>query len=282
MKIENKTYSYERALYGEADLELFNCRFEGQEDGESALKEANNINITSGYFDLRYPLWHVDKTKITGSEMTQNCRAPLWYSNDININYTNINGVKALRECKKIIINNTTINSDEVFWRCDDINITDTTINGFYAFFQSNKIKLNNLTFNGKYSFQYVNNLEIENATLNTKDAFWHASNVTVKNSTIIGEYLGWYSNNLKLINCKIIGTQPLCYCDNLEIIDCTFEKADFAFENSHVNAKIIGNMISIKHPLSGEIRLNDCEIIIDNKNKRKAEAKIIRTKEDK
>ena len=44
-KIINQTFPYERALYNVKDAEIINCRFEGEEDGESALKECSQILI---------------------------------------------------------------------------------------------------------------------------------------------------------------------------------------------------------------------------------------------
>ena len=44
MKIyENKSFGEERALYGADGLLLVGCSFDGEEDGESALKEGKNI-----------------------------------------------------------------------------------------------------------------------------------------------------------------------------------------------------------------------------------------------
>ena len=121
-----------------------------------------------------------------------------------------------------------------------------------------------NVKFTGKYSFQYVENLEIENSILDTKDAFWHAKNVTVRDSVIKGEYLAWFSDGLTLINCKIIGTQPLCYCKNLKLINCETKGCDLSFEYSDVNADINGNIISIKNPKSGIIKVDSVDEIIN------------------
>ena len=43
--IANENFAKERALYNLKDTELNNVTFKGVEDGESALKEAKNINI---------------------------------------------------------------------------------------------------------------------------------------------------------------------------------------------------------------------------------------------
>ena len=96
--------------------------------------------------------------------------------------------------------------------------------------------------------------MHIKDSNFNTKDAFWHASNVVVKDSYLEGEYLGWYSNNLTLVNCIIKGTQPLCYCKNLKLINCKMIDCDLAFEYSEVEANIIGNILSVKNVLKGEV----------------------------
>ena len=54
------------------------------------------------------------------------------------------------------------------------------------------------------------------------------------------------------LLSIAIEGTQPLCYCKNLVLKDCKMIKTDLSFENSEVNASIIGHIESIKNPLSG------------------------------
>lgn len=261
--ISNQIFPLERALYRESNLCLENCRFEGQEDGESALKEATNIVMKKCYMDLRYPLWHVNNVSLLEVTMTNNCRAPLWYTNMINIDSSLMMGIKALRECTNINISKSEIISPEFSWRGKDINIDSTKLESEYAFFESENLNINKLNFTGKYSFQYVKNMKIKNSILNTKDAFWHTSNVTVLDSTIEGEYLAWYSDNLTLVRCNIIGTQPLCYCTNLKLIDCTMENTDLAFEYSDVNATIIGSIDSVKNPKSGFIQADEIKEVI-------------------
>ena len=79
-------------------------------------------------------------------------------------------------------------------------------------------------------------------------------------------EYLAWYSKNLKLINCVIEGTQPLCYCEGLVLENCTMINCDLSFEYSEVNAKINGNVDSIKNPLKGYIECGSkTQIILEN-----------------
>ena len=275
-EIKNLILDEERALYNLKDTKIINIKFDGPQDGESALKECDNVIIDNCYFNLRYPLWHVNKFELTNSEMTDKCRAAIWYSNDMQINECKLNGIKALRECKNINIKNTNIESFEFGWKSHNIKLTNSSIVGEYLFFDSSNITFNDVYLKGKYSFQYVKNLEINDSNLDTKDAFWHAENVTVKDTILKGEYLGWYSKNLTLINCKIIGTQPLCYCENLKLINCQTEGCDLSFENSEVNGNIIGNIVSIKNPLRGEIVVDSIDQIINDDVKYNCSGKVI------
>ncbi len=265
--IKNQKFPFERDLYGVEDVVLHNCSFDGVEDGESALKEAKNIRLESCYMNLRYPLWHDNQVELYDVTMTDKCRAALWYTNKVNISSSSLLGIKALRECHQINIDSTNIVSPEFGWKSSEININNSKIESEYLFLLSKNININKLVFKGKYSFQYVENVLIENSVLETKDAFWHSKNVTVKNSIVKGEYLAWYSSNLTLINCKIIGTQPLCYCDNLTLIDCEMIDTDLSFEYSYVNAKIKGNILSIKNPRGGKIVVDHIEKLIYTKD---------------
>lgn len=270
MKIfTNEVYSYERAFYNMSNVKLDKCRFEGEEDGESAIKECSNFELNECLMDLRYPLWHDYKVKLNDVTMTPNCRAALWYSDNITITNSNLLGIKALRECSNIFMDNVKINSMEFGWNSKIIRGSNLDINGEYLFFNANEINLDKINFKGKYSFQYTNNVIITNSLLDTKDAFWHAKNVIVRDSIIKGEYLAWYSDGLTLINCKIIGTQPLCYCKNLKLINCTMENTDLSFEYSDVDANVIGSIISVKNPKSGVIIADKIdEIIITDDSK--------------
>ena len=284
--IENKTFDEERALYALNDATVKNCRFDGPADGESAFKEAKNINVNDSYFNLRYPFWHVENAQISDCFMTENCRAALWYDKNITIENSRLGGIKALRECENITLKNCIVNSPEFIWRCKDLTIENVTIEqSEYPFFEVKDSKITKLKMKGKYSFQYNENIEISDSELDTKDAFWHTKNVTVRDSIIKSEYLGWYSENLTLINCKIIGTQPFCYCKNLVLQNCTMEGCDLSFERSTVNATIKGKIDSVKNPLGGKIEADEIgEIImerelletLENYNETKIEAGVL------
>ena len=261
--IENKVFPYERALYAEQNIKLKNCKFDGIEDGESALKETKNIFADRCVFNLRYPMWHADKVQVEKCTFTDKCRAALWYSRGLIISDSTLGGIKALRECSDIRITGSKIVSPEFGWKCRNIVVGDLEIESEYPFFMSRGMTVANVSLLGKYSFQYTEDVAVENCDFNTKDAFWHAKNVTIKNTVIKGEYFSWYSENLTLINCKIKGTQPLCYCKGLKLINCEMEDADFAFEYSDVQATVRGKILSVKNPLSGEISADAIEEII-------------------
>lgn len=253
--IEGKRFGEERALYHAQDLCVKCCRFEGEEDGESALKECRSISVDRCYMDLRYPLWHVHGLRVVDTEMTENCRAALWYDTDVELRGCRMNGIKALRECRRVSVCGCTVRSSEFGWRCADVRVENSSVEAEeYAFFEARDLCAENMAFIGKYAFQYTQNVRISRSRLQTKDAFWHAQNVTVTDSELDGEYLGWYSEGLTLIRCRIKGTQPLCYCKNLKLIDCTMEDCDLAFEYSEVEADVRGEILSVKNPRSGRI----------------------------
>ena len=252
--ITGKTFDEERALYGANGIVVKNCNFDGPADGESAFKEGSNLSVEECFFNLRYPFWHDDGLTITGSEMTELCRAALWYSHDITITNTRLHGIKALRECGNVRMQGCDIISPEFGWSVQGIKMEDCTAESEYFMMRSDHLNLKNVRMKGKYSFQYISDSVFENCTFDTKDAFWHAKNITVRNSVVKGEYLAWYSENITFENCKIIGTQPLCYCKNLKLIHCEMIDTDLCFERSEVEATITTPVISIKNPLSGHI----------------------------
>ncbi|MCR5641375.1 MAG: DUF3737 family protein [Lachnospiraceae bacterium] len=268
--IENQTFDAERALYGSEGVEVRNCRFDGPADGESAFKECKDVKVADTFFNLRYPFWHDHGLSIDGSEMTENCRAALWYTDHATITNSKLHGIKALRECSDIRMEGCDVISPEFGWSVDDIEMKDTSVTGEYFMMRSNRLHFDNVTLHGKYSFQYITDSTFENCNFDTKDAFWHAKNVVVRNSTIKGEYLAWYCENVTFENCTIIGTQPLCYCKGLKLINCKMVDCDLAFEKSEVEATLTAPVISIKNPRSGSIRLPQVdEIIMDDPNAR-------------
>ncbi len=263
--VENKIFDEERALYGSVDLHAKNCTFDGPADGESALKECKNVDVTNCYFNLRYPFWHDTNLKIRNCELTEGCRAALWYSNQIEIHDTKMHGIKALRECSDIKVVGCEVKSPEFCWFVHNVEMKDTSVEGEYFMLRSDKLNFSNVTLKGKYSFQYIEDSVFENCNFDTKDAFWHAKNVVVRNSVIKGEYLAWYCENVTFENCKIIGTQPLCYCKGLKLIDCEMIDTDLSFEKSEVEATVIAPIMSIKNPLSGCITVPAAgEVIMD------------------
>lgn len=264
--IENQKFDEERALYGSSQLLISNCSFDGPADGESAVKECNQIEVKDCFFNLRYPFWHDYGLTISHSELTENCRAALWYSEHVTVTDSKLHGIKAFRECADVTIQNCDIISPEFGWSVQGIKMENCAAVSEYFMMRSDHLTFREVRMKGKYSFQYITDSVFENCVFDTKDAFWHAKNITVRNSTIKGEYLAWYSDGLTLIDCKIIGTQPLCYCKNLKLINCEMLETDLAFENSQVEATILTKIDSIKNPLSGRISAPDVgEIILDD-----------------
>ena len=268
--IENQRFDQERALYGSRDLTVRGCAFDGPADGESAFKECERIVAEDCFFNLRYPFWHVHGLTIRRSEMTELCRAALWYSDHISITGSKLHGIKALRECGQISVTGCDIRSPEFGWSAKDVELRDCDAESEYFFMRAENLAFSDVRFKGKYSFQYVKNARFDHCTFDTKDAFWHSENVTVTDSVVKGEYLAWYSRGLTLIRCKIAGTQPLCYCKGLTLIDCEMADTDLCFEKSEVEATVTTPIVSVKNPRSGTVAAPAVgEIIMDDPDAR-------------
>lgn len=277
--IKGETHDEERAMYNLEHANVEDCVFEGPADGESALKECRDITVRGCTFALRYPVWHAKGFSLDGCVMTDTCRAPLWYCSDGSVSFTEVNGVKCLRECDDVALDGCRIESPEFGWKCRNVTMKGCGLVSEYMFLDSTGIDITSSMLRGKYSFQYCSGVNIRDSTINTKDAFWHSRDVTVEDCEVTGEYLGWYSENLTLVRCHIKGTQPLCYCRNLRLVDCTMEDTDLAFEYSDVEADVRGHIDSVKNPRSGRIRAGsigevvlgdqvmdcDCEIVTDD-----------------
>lgn len=263
--LEGRTFDEERALYGARNLTVRDCHFAGPADGESFLKESADVKVERCFCDLRYPFWHTSRLVIEDCELTEKCRAALWYTDHVDVRSSKLHGIKALRECRDVCITGCDIDSPEFGWSTAHCTMTDTTARSEYFMMNASYLEFENVRFTGKYSFQYVQQARFEGCVLDTKDAFWHADNVTLVNCDVKGEYLAWYSNHLTLINCRISGTQPFCYCTNLTLIDCEMEGCDLAFEKSDVEASVTTPIDSVKNPRYGTISAPSIgEIILD------------------
>ncbi|MEE0206771.1 MAG: DUF3737 family protein [Peptococcaceae bacterium] len=262
--IQDQTFDKERELYGIHDTFIKHCTFDGPADGESALKECSDVRVEDSFFDLRYSLWHDHGLVLKDCTLTENCRAALWYDEDVTVTDTKLHGIKAFRECRNVSLKNCDIISDEFGWFTDDITLENCTAESKYFLMRNHGVRAKNLEMSAKYSLQYIEDGIFEDCVIDSKDAFWHAKNVTVKNSILGGEYLAWYSENLTFENCRIIGTQPFCYCKNLTLINCEMVDCDLAFERSSVQATITTPVVSIKNPLAeSRISLPDVGSII-------------------
>lgn len=253
--IKDKKFGGERPLFGLKDVRLENITIT---DGESGIKCCQNIECEGSIFYGKYPWWHVDKSLITNCYFAPESRSAIWYSSNMTMKDSVIDGPKFFREMENLELENVKItDADETFWKVNGLKLTNVELHdGTYPFMFSQNIYVDGLTSDSKYVFQYCRNVEVHHAKITTKDSFWECENVTVYDSELDGEYLAWHSKNVKLVRCYISGEQPLCYLDGITLEDCTFDAAcDRTFEDSrNINATIKGAISEIKNPVSGRI----------------------------
>ena len=275
--IKNQEFGGERPLYASRDLRLEQVTIHV---GESSVKESKNIEAEDCRFEGKYVFWETHGFRVNNCYFAESARSSLWYSSNLKMTNCMVDAPKMFRRMKGIEVENCKFpNALETFWDCSDIRLKDVEIaKADYLFMHSENIRIDNYRQDGNYSFQYAKNVEIHNAVINSKDAFWESENVTVYDSEINGEYLAWYGKNIRLVRCHLTGEQLLCYVDGLILEDCTFgDDANLLFEYSTVDAKIKGDVVSIKNPTSGNIEVAGKvgEIIIDENQKQPASAVI-------
>ena len=150
MMIQNQQFDKERELYGVHDTFIKHCTFDGPADGESALKECENVRVEESFFDLRYSLWHDRSLKLAHCELTENCRAALWYDEDVSVTDTKLHGIKAFRECRNVSLKNCDIISDEFGWFTDDITLENCTAESKYFLMKNHGVRAKNLEMSAK------------------------------------------------------------------------------------------------------------------------------------
>ncbi|MBP1307547.1 hypothetical protein JOD82_000562 [Paenibacillus sp. 1182] len=262
--IDQQMLTGERALFKRKNLMVTNSIFA---DGESPLKESNDITIDNSIFKWKYPLWYCNNIRVDRSTFLEMARSGIWYTDQIVISDSVIEAPKTFRRSSGIRLTYVDLpNAQETLWNCEDIHLHHVTAKGDYFGMNSANINIDNFTLAGNYAFDGAKDMEIRNAKIISKDAFWNCENVTVYDSLIIGEYLGWNSKNISFINCTIESNQGMCYMDRLVIENGTILNTDLAFEYSTIDVETKTSIDSVKNPISGKIKAKDIgEIIIND-----------------
>ena len=277
--IKNKEFGGERPLFATHDLRLENITIV---DGESGIKQCQNMECYDSKFYGKYPWWHVDGAKIENCYFAPGSRSAIWYTNDLVMKHCTIDGPKFFREMKNVELEDVTINdADETFWKVKGLRLKNVTLHeGTYPFMFSEDTYVDGLESDAKYVFQYCKNVEIHNAKIVTKDSFWECENITIYDSLLDGEYLAWHSKNVRLVNCHLAGEQLLCYAQDLVLENCTIDAAcDRMFEYSTVEADIRGHIEHIKNPSSGHIIADSIGSVTIDENVRQPNNCVIETR---
>ena len=259
-------FTGERALFHAKDLSIKDAIFD---DGESPLKESQNIELLGCMFKWKYPLWYCKHVVAKDCKWFDMARAGVWYTDDLYVENAMIEAPKNFRRCKDIVLKNVDFfHAEETLWNCNHVKLMNVTAKGDYFAMNSNDMYISDFKLDGNYSFDGCRNVELHNATLLSKDAFWNSENITVYDSFISGEYLGWNAKNLTLINCTIESLQGMCYIDNLVMKNCKLLNTTLAFEYSTVEAEIASGIESVMNPTSGTIKAEYIKELILEKDK--------------
>lgn len=260
--ITNSVFTGERALFFGKELKISDCVFE---NGESPLKESNDIVLKNCVFKWKYPVWYSKNVELYGCVFQPTARSGVWYTDNISFTDCKLLCPKTFRRASRIRLKNVVLpDAKETFWSCNGIEMDNVSAAGDYFGMNSQNVRADKLMLEGNYCFDGGKNIRIENSVLDSKDSFWNCENVTVVNSRIIGEYIGWNSVNVTFINCDIESLQGFCYMKNVKLVGCRLKNTTLAFEYSSVTADI-DRCDSIKNPSSGVINVGDVgELILE------------------
>lgn len=262
-QITQQLLTGERALFQGKNLQIYYSTFA---NGESPLKESQNIELYNSMFKWKYPLWYSKDITMENCTLFEMARSGIWYTENISIQNSTIEAPKIFRRSSGITLRNVTMpNASETFWNCENITMERVTAKGDYFGMNSSDIKINGFDLAGNYAFDGAQDIEIRDARMLSKDAFWNCENVTVYDSFIAGEYLGWNSKNLTFVNCTIDSLQGMCYIENLVMKNCKLLNTTLAFEYSTVDVQIDGSIDSVINPTSGVICADQIgELVLD------------------
>ena len=178
--IKDQKFGGERPLFAQHDLRLENVTIT---DGESGIKQCQRMEAYDCKFYGKYPWWHVDGAYIENCYFALGSRSAIWYTNDMVMKNSRIDGPKFFREMKNLELENVEItDADETFWKVDGLKLKNVKLHG------------------GTYPFMFSQNIYV--------DGLESDKNVRLVNCHLAGEQLLCYTENLVLENCTI---DPMC-----------------------------------------------------------------------
>ena len=104
--IKDQKFGGERPLFAQHDLRLENVTIT---DGESGIKQCQRMEAYDCKFYGKYPWWHVDGAYIENCYFALGSRSAIWYTNDMVMKNSRIDGPKFFREMKNLELENVEI-----------------------------------------------------------------------------------------------------------------------------------------------------------------------------
>ena len=165
----------ERALFAARDLAIYDTIFD---DGESPLKESENIALYGSMFKWKYPLWYSKNIQVKDCTWFDMARAGVWYTDNMSVEGAMIEAPKNFRRCKDLSLRDVTFtNAEETLWSCDRVTMYDSFISGEYLGWNAKNLTLVNCTIESLQGMCYIDNLVMKNCKLiNTTLAFEYSS----------------------------------------------------------------------------------------------------------
>lgn len=265
--IRDQHYDGQRPLFAAQGVRIEHSCFH---PGHGALQQARHIEVCHCDFHSHRPFLHSKHIAVASSTFHGQSQEAFWYAHHLKLTRSQIDAAKLFRHVDGLMIESCRFSDAmETGWGCRDVHLRHVTVqNGDYLFMNTEAIHAENVHLQGDSLFDGARNIEIHNAVLLSHGALWNSENVTLYDSILDGDELGWYSKDLKLVNCRIRGRQPLCFATGLVLQGCQLdENCEDCFENSSLQADLLGTISSIRNPRSGMIAADQFGSIIQDEH---------------
>lgn len=159
-EIKQQYFSGERALFGTNDVAIKHAVFL---DGESPLKESENVSIDESTFTYKYPVWNSVNTVMTNSKVELEARAGFWYDNGLTIKDSVIMAPKEIRNSQNVTVYDSFLSGKYLSWHAENITFINCTIETEQGLCYLEHLTMKNCTMmNSDRVFEFCSNVDVE------------------------------------------------------------------------------------------------------------------------
>ncbi|MBD5132620.1 MAG: DUF3737 family protein [Clostridiales bacterium] len=174
MRLESQTITERLALYGEKELEIVNCKIEG--DGVRAIRECKNIIVKDCEIATDEFGWNADGVRITDSSAKSEYF--MLRAENVAARRLDIKGKYAFQYAEGAIIMDSKIDTTEGLWKAKGVTLENCVIIGEYLGWYSENLTLKNCTIIGTRPLCYCKKVRLIDCVMQKTDGCFEQSEV--------------------------------------------------------------------------------------------------------